>query len=109
MPVIIHEDVHGGILRALRYGAWALDHVDPGGRLSRVAIVAAVTGADYFGWRTRAEHEQSPDQAQVYTGPPPEPVGLSPPDRARAALRMNANEIAQDLCVRLRRARQRPG
>ncbi len=60
-------------------------------------------GLLYMGWRARAEHAQSPNSVAVSMNATNEPVGLSPPDRARGSLRDDASEIAIDLAIRLRR------
>ncbi len=106
LPVIIHEEIEERLARALGYVDWVLGHVDPTNRLTRVAIVATVQGGGHFGWRTRAEQAQSPNSVQMNPWATGGAVGLSPPDRARGALRGNAREIAEDLAIRLRRRQQ---
>jgi hypothetical protein len=103
LPVIIHEEIEERLARAIGYVGWALGHIDPTNRLTRVAIVAAVQGGGHVGWRTRAEHAQSPNSVPMNPWATGGAVGLSPPDRARGALRSNAREIAGDLAIRLRR------
>jgi hypothetical protein len=106
LPVIIQEDVEDRLIRAIGYVDRVLDHVDPTQRLTRVALAASVQGGGQFGWRTRAEHAQSPNSGQLNPWAQGGAVGLSPPDRARGALRRNANELAEDLTIRLRRKSQ---
>jgi CheY-like chemotaxis protein len=106
LPVIIHEDIEERLARAIGYVGWLLAHVDPTNRLTRVAIVAAVQGGGHVGWRTRAEHARSPNTLQMDPWATGGAVGLSPPDRARGALRTNRCEIAEDLAIRLRRKQQ---
>lgn len=59
---LIDEDVQDRLQRALRFAGWLLDHVDPVKRLSDVAVVAALLGAGYMPWRTRAEHQAGPNE-----------------------------------------------
>lgn len=106
LPVIIHEEIEERLARAIGYINWVLGHADPTNRLTRVAIVADVQGGGYVGWRTRAEHAQSPNSVQMNPWATGGAVGLSPPDRARGALRSRAREIAEDLAIRLRRKHQ---
>jgi len=103
LPVIIHEDVEERLARAIGYAGWVLSHVDPTNRLTRVAIVASVQGGGHVGWRSRAEHARSPDSVQMNPWATGGAVGLSPPDRARGALRSQTREIAENLAIRLRR------
>lgn len=107
LPVIIHEDIEARIALALGFADATLDRVDPTNRLSRIAIVAAVQGGAFMGWRSRAEHAQSPNTVAVSMNATSEPVELSPPDRARGALRADARSIAKDLAVCLRRNHRR--
>ena len=60
----------------------------------------------FMGWRSRAEHAQSPNSVQMNMQATGGAVGMSPPDRARGALRTNARDIATDLAIRLRRKQQ---
>lgn len=106
LSVIIHEDVEERLACALGYVDGILGHVDPTNRLTRVAIVAAVQGGGFMGWRTRAEHAQSPNTVQMNMQATGGAVGMTPPDRARGALRTNARDIATDLTIRLRRKQQ---
>ena len=107
LPVIIHEEIEERLARALRYVDWVLGHVDGTNRLTRVAIVASVHGGGYLGWRTRAEHAQDPKSVPVNPFATGGVVGLSPPDRARGALRTAGREIAEDLTIGLRRKHQK--
>lgn len=106
LSVIIHEEVEDRLVSALGYVDRILAHVDPTNRLTRVAIVAAVHGGGFMGWRTRAEHAQTPNTVQMNMQATGEAVGLTPPDRARGALRTGGREIAADLAIRLRRKQQ---
>jgi hypothetical protein len=106
LPAIIHEDIEERLVHAIGYVDCVLRHVDPTNRLTRVAIAAAVLGGDHFGWRTREEHARSPNSIQMNPWATGGAVGLSPPDRARGALRGNARDIAENLAIRLRRRQQ---
>ncbi len=101
---IIEEDVQESIARCLRFAARVFDHIDPANRLSHVAPLVAVLGAGYLPWRTRAEQEQSPNQATIaMRGEGDVVVTLTPPARRRPALVHDTNQLAEDFAVRLRR------
>lgn len=106
LPVIIHEDIEERLARALGYVDQVLGHVDPTNRLTRIAVVGDVQGAGHIGWRSRAEDTRSPHSLQINPFAGGGPVGLSPPDRARGALRVGARQIAEDLAIRLRRKQE---
>jgi hypothetical protein len=106
LMVIIHEVIEERLTQGLRYVDHVLDHIDPTHRLTRLAIVVAVHGAEHMGWRSRAEHVRSPNSVHISTRATGGAVGLAPPDRARGALRTSAHEIAVDLAIRLRRKQQ---
>lgn len=102
--VVIEEMAAAGIQRALEYGSWLLDHLDPTNRLSHVAVAVALRGSDAVVWRTQDEHRQSPDSYSFgHHQRDPKPVYLSPPHRTRAALAMGAEPLATDLITLLRR------
>lgn len=104
IPSLIEEDVTERIARALRFGARLLAHVDHAQRLSHVAPVAALLGAGYRPWRTREEHQRSPNAASMGSGSAdPAVATLSPPTCRRPALIQDTHRIAEDLTVRLRR------
>lgn len=102
---IIEEEAQDMLLKALRFASWVLSYIDQSERLSHVAIAAALSDARYLGWRTRREHEASPNGGTVWMprGDCPIQATLSPPHRARAVLRLDTNKLAEDLLVRLRR------
>jgi hypothetical protein len=102
---LIEEDVREILVRSLRLAAQVLDHVDPSGRITRVALAAATPGAEHMGWQTRAEAAASGGSVRVAMFGGEQPVHLSPPDRVRAALTFEAEPIAEDLTILLRRAR----
>jgi hypothetical protein len=102
---VIHEEVTDRLERAIRLGAAVLDHVDPLHRLSDVVPVAALTGAAYGAWRTRAEHARSPHQMEMnMRGADRVLVGLPAPRLLRGALADQASQTARDLAILLRRA-----
>lgn len=105
MAAIIEEDVREAIERALRFIGGVLDRIDGVDRLSHVAVTVSILGAGYFGWRTRREHEASPNtmQMNMHGDEHFRPINLTPPHRPRAALRQDTAAIAQDLTVLLRR------
>jgi len=68
------------------------------------SVLAAVIGAGYLGWRTRAEHSRQPHSVQMGRGSDEAlRAFISPAVHARAALRVNASALAEDLMVLLRR------
>ena len=106
IPSIIEEEVTERVMRALRFGARLLDHVDPHQRVSHVAIVAVLFGAGYLPWRTREEQTRNPHAATMgLTNRDRIEAALSPPTRKRAALSGDTERLSEDLTVRLRRSR----
>lgn len=107
VSALIDEDVRERLLRALGFAVWALDRVDPLRRLTDVAPLAAISGAGYLPWRTRAEQERSPTSGTIATGHSGGVVArLRPARRHRAALGNQAPRFAEDLTVLLRRGIQ---
>lgn len=106
LPVIIEEDVRAVINQFLRFADAVLDHIDPVNRLSHVVLVVKLFGANYLAWRTRTEHERSPNSVQMNTIASDDivPAHLSPPHITRAELRQNTPELIDDLTVKLRRS-----
>lgn len=102
MPELIEEIVLERIGDAIEYAAWALDHVDPTQRLTHVAIAGSIFNADYMNWRTQRESDASPNRLTVggFGNGEHSPVHVS---RTRAALRLDAIRIVEDLLVPLRR------
>jgi hypothetical protein len=101
MPELIHEEVLAHFVAALAYASWVLDHIDPTQRLTHVAIAAVITGADHLPWRTQRESDASPNSYSLgdrSADRAPVQIGQS-----RAALRVNAANIVEDLVVSLRR------
>jgi hypothetical protein len=105
---LIEEAITERITHAIRFCARVLDHVDPAQRISHVAPVATLRSAGYLPWRTRAEHERSPNQATMGFGSAEHVVVvLSQPVRRRAALLHDTQRMAEDFTVRLRREMKR--
>jgi Domain of unknown function (DUF4062) len=99
--VAIQEDVEELLERALRFAAWVLDRVDPVRRLSDLVPVISLEGA--LAWRTRTEHERSPNSFPVRMSNEPAAAWLTPARRHRAALGHDTPAIAEDLVVLLGR------
>ena len=105
LPVILEEDVAARLHSAIAYAAWVYDRIDSTHRLTHVALAATIGGADYFGWRTHAEHAAQPNTLSA-PGRRPEArsvIHLSPGHRVRAALTHDAVRLQDDLLVLLRR------
>jgi hypothetical protein len=102
---LIEEDVRDVLVRCVRLAAEVLDHIDSRGRISRVALVVATPGAGHMGWQTRAEAAASEGSVRVAMSGSDEPMQLSPPDRARAALVFDTESLAADFTVLLKRVR----
>lgn len=107
LSVVIEETVASRLSDAVGYAAWLLGHIDPTERVTHVVLAAALVGEGTLGWRTRREHNASPDSGSFSVfgreHEREEPVMLSPPQRVRAALSMDANRIIEDFVVLLRR------
>lgn len=112
LPVVIEETVVSRLSDAIAYGAWLLSYIDPTERITHVALAAALVGEGVMGWRTRSEHAASPSSGSFGAfgreREREEPVMLSPPQRVRAALVMDAHRIVEDLTVLLRRRWKEP-
>lgn len=85
----------------LRFTASALDRIDQVRRLSDVVPVVSLQGA--MTWRTRAEHERSPNSYSLRLSNEPVIAWLTPARRHRAALGQEAASIAEDLVALLGR------
>lgn len=101
VAVAIREDVEELLQRALRCVAWVLDRIDPIRRISDVVPVVSLSGA--LGWRTRAEHERSPNSFTMRMSQEAATVFLTPARRYRAALSQDAQALAEDLAALLER------
>ncbi|HEY0628890.1 MAG TPA: DUF4062 domain-containing protein [Sphingomicrobium sp.] len=108
MGVVLEEDISERLRAGLTFSAALLDQIDSAHRLSRVVVAAHLEGSGYSAWRTRAEHQHSPNQVTYtrgFTEEQEEPVHFQPPDQARAALAYDADTITEDLVALLRRQR----
>ena len=107
LPCLIEEDITERIANAFRFAARVLDRIDGSGRLTHFAAAVGLRNAGYLPWRTRSEHQRSPNQATVgslggFDLPNPIIVTSSPPTQSRAALLNTADETAHDLTIKLR-------
>lgn len=102
LSVLVEEEVHARIRSALGFATSVLELIDATQRLTHVAIAAEILGGEHLAWRTRAEHESSPNSVTMGWGYGEErpPVMVS---QSRAALRLNTTQIIEDLLVPLRR------
>jgi hypothetical protein len=100
--VVLEEDVSAALRLGLEFASNFLDEVDPTQRLSHLATAVALTGRESRSWRTRAEHEASPNsfEMRMFVSTEPEAITL---DLPRPGIRLNRNRIGEDLLVRLRR------
>jgi hypothetical protein len=107
LPVLIEEDIRHRIAAGLGFAGELLERIDPTQRLTHVAIAAKIHGAGFLAWRTRREHDASPDQLVGGSFPfgndERATVHLTPAHRPRAALRVDASRLVEDLVVLLRR------
>ncbi|MGV7180516.1 DUF4062 domain-containing protein, partial [Xanthomonas axonopodis] len=105
LSVVLEESVAEKLEAAIAYAAWLLGQIDPTERLTHVVPAVRLIGERAGAWRTRAEHDASPNSMQVpwRQGEHQEPMLLSPPHQVRQALSMDAQRIVEDLVVLLRR------
>lgn len=102
LSALIEEDIREGINNAILFAGWILNRIDPVNRIADVVVAVTLFG-DYLTWRTRAEHEASPNSMTGGTRTGPITVHLSPASRRRAALTFDGQRLAEDLTVLLRR------
>jgi len=100
---LIEEDIESQLGLALAFASALLERVDSAHRYSHAAIIAAVTGLSYEPWRTRSEHDRSPNSGTLRTGGESAIAQLDPSTRPRAEIGQRSRELAQDLMVLLRR------
>lgn len=95
LSVILEENIHAAIGTALAYGSALLERIDPTQRMTHVGIAARIEGAEHLSWRTRAEHDASPNSVSMAMnyGDERPPVSLS---RPRAALRLDRTRLIED-------------
>jgi hypothetical protein len=104
--VLIEEEVQERIRQSFQFANVILDRVDRSQRLSRIAIVAKLDGADYYTWKKRAEFDPNASSMEMggsFWGERSGPVHLNPPDVARSTFGFDASRIAEDLTTLLRR------
>lgn len=102
MMVIIEEDLLEKIICSLKYTSSVLDHIDSQSRISHVVIAAAVVNANYFAWKTRAEHHEHPNTASINMTEP-QVKHFNPPHKPRGSLRMQPENLAEDILALLKR------
>jgi hypothetical protein len=100
---LIYESVHEQIADALEYCSWLFDHIDPTQRVTHIGVAVILLGADHMAWRTLRESESNPNSMSLGSGGQYSPVSVH---RPRAALRLDASHIVEDLVVPLRRQRR---
>lgn len=101
LPAIIEETVQQRIATALGFAAAQLEQIDRTERITHVAIAVQISGSDYIGWRTRAEHAASPNSMTMAMGGGER--GPVTTFRRRAALQLDRTHLVEDLLVPLRR------
>lgn len=106
LPSLIEEDVTEAASCAVRFVGSVLERLDPVHRLTDVVVAAQMLDSGYLPWRTRAEQQASPTRMSITGGGADCVVMLSPARRNRQALTHEAERIATDLTVLLRREHQ---
>lgn len=101
LTAIIEETVQRQLVSGFAFANWLLDAIDPTQRLSHVAIAARLAPDDFTTWRTRAEQEASPTRMSIPFGNEDRPAVVS--TYPRPMLRLEAQRLAEDLTIRLRR------
>ncbi|MGI4757638.1 MAG: hypothetical protein ACRYGF_12415 [Janthinobacterium lividum] len=101
MPELVYEVIQAQFSDALDYASWTLDFIDKTERLTYVAIAANLTGAEHMAWRTQRESDANPNSMSMSMGN--NEKALVQTSQTRAALRLNAAHIVEDLIVPLRR------
>lgn len=102
LPALIEETVQQRIATALGFVAAQLEQIDRTERITHVAIALQISGPEFLGWRTTAEHAGSPNSMTVGMGmgEPRRPITTY---KRRAALRLDRTSLVDDLLVPLRR------
>ena len=104
IPSVIEEDLRDAGAGALRFAFVVFERIDPMHRLTDAVPAAALYNAGHTPWRTRAEAAANQNSATMSSGRgEPGPVTRSPAAVRRAALARDAERIAEDLVVLLRR------
>ena len=105
--VLYEEDIRELARRCLHFAADLLDSIDQTQRLTQVAIAATLINTGMVAWRARGDHFDGSMRAKSFgSDDSAKTVHLSPPIRPRAALRHQANELAEDLVTLLKRQSQ---
>jgi hypothetical protein len=102
---VIEEDVRELLTIGFQFAAQILRKVDPTERLSIVAVAVGLHGSNHGAWRTRAEHDRNPNtmtMSRMFTDSPIR-ITISPPHRCRSAFRIEAQTLAEDFTVLLKR------
>lgn len=101
---LIEETVVRQLTVAISFAAWALELIDPTQKLTHVAVAANIEASGHLGWRTQAEDDANPHSGTMGFGEDEKPpISV---DRPRAVLRFDAQRLAEDLMVPLRRQRR---
>jgi hypothetical protein len=101
---LIEETVVRQLTAAIAFAAWTLELIDPTQKLTHVAVAATIEASGHLGWRTQAEDDASPNSGTMGLGDDEKPpISV---DRPRAALRFDAQRLAEDVMVPLRRQRK---
>ena len=102
MPELVHEFVQDQCATALGFATWLLDDIDPTQRLSHVAVAVSLSNADHMAWRSQRESEAEPNRISLSTSGSGKRMPIHV-NRPRAALRLGAANLVEDLIVPLRR------
>lgn len=101
---IIEEEVLADLDADLAFVDRVLERIDPGQHARHVVPVAALLGATYTAWRTRAEQAASPNSMSInISGGDRIVTHLSSPAQPRETLNQDRSTLARDLMVLLRR------
>lgn len=99
---IIEEKLQIALSRILRLSDEVLNLIDGTRRLTNIAIVAQLS-RDIFAWRTQVEHDRNPSSFTMNFASDKHPVMLTPPTISRSRLRNEAESLAEDILVLMRR------
>ncbi len=103
LSVLIEEEVRDRIGTCLQFATECLERVDPTKRLTELIPVVSLLGARAAAWRTLEEHRLSPSSMTLGSADDVETVQLSPAARKRQVIAMQADTLADDFTVLLRR------
>lgn len=106
LAALIEEDIIESLRRALRFAGWLLNRIDPVSRVTDVVVAVRLLDAGYMPWRTRIEHQASPNAGTMGIGDDDQTVLLTPARRHRQALIHDTDRLATDIATLLRRARR---